>query len=69
MGDPLKPNPALLCKLGSVIVHADEFLSPGGHHLDETAFRMALADPDVQGWLAQMRAMAMVPLKRTERKP
>lgn len=62
--DPLKPNAALLCKLGSLIVHADEALSPNGHHYDQTVFLDGLHDPQVLEWISQMDAMAMLPKKR-----
>lgn len=43
----LNPPPALLCKLASIAVHADEFTSPDGHQFDLDALKSALADPDV----------------------
>lgn len=68
MTDPLKPSAALLCKLGSVIVHADELASPGGHAFDKVALDQLLADPEVREWLRQMDAMAMIPkMRRPER--
>jgi hypothetical protein len=30
----LQPSPALLCKLGSIIVHVEEASEPGGHPFD-----------------------------------
>lgn len=65
MTDPFKPSPALLCKLGSALVHADEFLSPGKHAVDRTAFVALRDDPEVKAWLAQMNALAMLPVKRS----
>jgi len=62
--DPLKPSPALLCKLASVAVHADEMLSPNGHHFDKAALNSALTDADVTAWIAQMVKMGMAPVKR-----
>ena len=62
--DALKPTPALLCKLASVAVHADEMMSPNGHHLDRTALLSALGDADVKAWLTAMTAMGMAPVKR-----
>lgn len=52
--DPLKPDVALLCKLGSIVVHTDEMLSPKGHDVDRTAIVTLLADPDVRAWVAAM---------------
>jgi len=63
--DAFKPSIALLSKLGSLIVHADEFMSVGGHTVDRETFRNLLANPDVQQW---MKAMGpLLPLKREAR--
>jgi len=62
--NPLKPSPALLCKLGSVLVHADELISSNGHVFDRFALEQLINDPEVKSWLAQMDAMAMIPKKR-----
>ena len=62
--DPLKPSPSLLCKLGSIIAHADELASPSGHPFDKAALVTLMSDVDVTEWIAQMRAMAMLPVKR-----
>ena len=64
MTDPLNPSPALLCKLASVAVHADEFMSPFGHEMDRVAFNSAINDPEVKEWLDGMTALAMAPRKR-----
>jgi len=64
---PLSPSPALLAKIGSVIVHASEALDEGGHEFDVAAFRSAMNDADVQEWLAQMNAMAMLPVRRAHK--
>jgi hypothetical protein len=66
MPDALRPKPALLAKVGAIVVHADELLSPGGHAFDRAALRSLLDDPDVGQWLQEMRRMALVPRKRTE---
>jgi hypothetical protein len=34
MNHPLKPDAQLLCKLGSVVVHSEELLSPTGFPLE-----------------------------------
>ena len=64
MNDPLKPSAALLCKLGSLVVHAEEYLSPDGHRFDLDALKAGLSDADVKAWLAAMQKMALVPVKR-----
>lgn len=63
-GDPLKPSAALLCKLGSIIVHAEELASPTGHGFDKIALEQLMKDPEVAEWMAGMRSMAMLPVKR-----
>lgn len=60
-----EPSLALLCKLGSIIVHAEEFMQPGGHDFDRTAMETLLADPEVRAWIDAMGAM--LPLKRSTR--
>lgn len=62
--DPLKPSPTLLCKLGSVLVHAEELTSPAGHIFDREAFLTAW-DSEVQAWMEEMRKLAFLPVKRS----
>lgn len=64
---PLSPSAALLCKLGSIIVHADEGTEDGAHFFDLHTVRTLLADPEVKAWLAAMDRMAMLPVKRSAR--
>lgn len=64
--EALTPSHSLLCKLASVAVHADEFISEHRHPLDLDALKSSLNDPEVEKWLAQMTAMAMAPKKRHE---
>lgn len=62
----MKPSPALLCKLGSLIVHVDEASDPlGGHKFDAIVFKQLLGDAEVTAWMDQMRALGMLPVKRT----
>lgn len=65
MCETLKPSASLLCKLGSIVVHAEELTSVTGHAFDRDALIAAMADPEVCEWLNEMRAMAMLPMKRT----
>jgi hypothetical protein len=60
----LTPSTSLLCKLGSVVVHIDEATGPGGHPFDKRTLEALLVDPEVVGWLAAMRKLALVPEKR-----
>ncbi len=64
MDDMLKPSAALLCKLGSIAVHTEELLSPGGHAFDRVALVTLLNDAEVRAWLADMDAAAMLPKMR-----
>lgn len=64
MTNPMAPSAALLCKLGSVVVHADELLSPDGHEFDREALAACITDPEVAEWLQQMGELALIPLKR-----
>ena len=64
MTDPLSPARALLAKLGSIIVHIEEFSSPTGHGFDEAAFRVLIEDAEVMDWIKAMREFALIPEKR-----
>lgn len=64
MRDPLKPSIQLLIKLGSIIVHQEELLSPGGHEYDKHALETVRNDPEVIEWIEQMTKMAFLPVKR-----
>lgn len=59
-----EPGMTLLVKLGSIAVHAEELLSPGGHAFDAKALDGLLNDPEVKEWLAQMNKLALLPVKR-----
>lgn len=65
MKNALQPDPQLLCKLGSIIVHAEEMISPTGHGFDKIALQQLVADPAVAEWIAAMDSMAMLTKKRT----
>jgi len=60
----LSPGVAVLSKLASVAVHADEMLSDDGHHFDRSALLALLADPEIKDWLAAMTDAALAPRKR-----
>lgn len=62
--EPLKPSVTLLVKLGSIIVHADELVSPNGHHFDGVALQQLLEDEEVKTWITAMDKMAFLPKKR-----
>ncbi len=62
----LSPDAALLCKLGSIIVHAEEMMQPDGHDFDRVAMETLLADRDIRNWIDGMGAM--LPLKRNAKR-
>ena len=64
MSNPLKPDLALLVKLGSIAVHTEEMLSAGGHPFDRDALGTLITDSAIKEWLAEMTKMAMLPVKR-----
>jgi hypothetical protein len=61
----LHPSTQLLCKLGSALVHADEYLSTDGRGVDLQEFKQRIADEEVQQWLIAMGPL--LPLKRITR--
>lgn len=67
MNDPLKPTPALLAKLGSLIVHVEEGSNAGGHEFDWSVVQMLIADQDVMDWVVSMEKLALVPVLRKGR--
>lgn len=62
--DVLKPSAQLLMKIGSALVHAEEFLSPHGHPLDKNTFDRLMRDSDLQEWIKEMTDLALLPVKR-----
>lgn len=61
---PLSPDVGLLTKLGSILVHAEELVSPYGHEVDRRALVALLNDSDVLHWRGQMQELALLPVKR-----
>lgn len=55
----------LAAKLGSIVVHVEEFISTGGHEFDVAAIRTLMAEPDVLAWLEGLRNMGLLPEKRS----
>lgn len=66
--DATRPGLMLLAKLGSLVVHIEEFLSLSGHEfkwrLNKTVIEQLLEDPEVREWMAEMDRMALLPKKR-----
>jgi len=64
--DPLKPDVQLLIKLGSLLVHYQEFLSGHGHEFDKITIQQLEKDEKVVEWKKQMDDLALLPLKRNK---
>lgn len=64
MADVLKPSPQLLIKLGSIIVHYEEFLSKDGHEFDKQTIDAMMKQEDVKEWFDEMSKLALLPAKR-----
>jgi hypothetical protein len=62
--DLLRPSPAILCALVSAVVHAEEFMSPGGHQFDLTAFSQCVDRSEVREWINGMVKAGFAPVKR-----
>lgn len=63
--DPFKPPASLLVKIGSIAVHVEEAIAPGGHEFDWAAIKGLLADPEVVEWRAAMDKLGFMPRKRS----
>lgn len=55
---------SLEVKLGSVLVHVQELLSPEGHPVDRQALESLLSDPEVTAFQEALEAKALLPLRR-----
>lgn len=62
--NPLYPTATLLIKLGSVIIHQEELMSPKGHEFDKHALDTVRNDPAVVEWLDSMAKQGFLPVKR-----
>jgi hypothetical protein len=58
------PSMVLLVKLGSLIVHYQEYTSGNGHQFDKTVIDALEADQQVVEWMKQMNDLALLPKKR-----
>ena len=56
-------SPTLSIKLASLVVHAEESITPGAHPFDVVAIRSLLDDPEIVNWLDQFDA-ALLPVRR-----
>ena len=63
MGNPLQPSATVLTKLGSIVVHVEEYIVTG-HPFDMATAKQGLSDDEVRQWLDDMGKLALIPLKR-----
>ena len=63
MSTPMKPNQGLLMKLGSIIVHLEEYFETD-IHTDLKAAQSLISDAEVVTWLREMTAKGLLPVKR-----
>lgn len=62
---PLNPPASVIVKLGSAVVHFEEWLSPDGHAYDLAALKSILADEEIQNWLVEMKHLGLLPVRRS----
>ncbi len=62
--DVLNPPSTVLIKLGSIIVHYEEWTSKNGHEFDKTTIDSLMSDISVKKWFEQMNDLGLLPVKR-----
>ena len=60
----LKPTPQLLIKIGSALVHAEEFFSIKGRPHDKIAFDAIMNSEEIREWIKEGTKEAFLPVKR-----
>ncbi len=60
----LSPPATTLIKLGSLIIHYQEWTSQSGDIHDKIAIDVLETDPEITAWLSGMTKAAFLPLKR-----
>ena len=65
MTEPMKTSIDTMAKLGSIIVHLEEY-SETNESTDLDAAQSLLGDPAVLEVMGMLRGMALLPLKRNE---
>jgi len=58
------PSLTTLIKIGSLIIHYQEWTSRDGHPQDKNAIDTLESDPEVIEWISKMTKMAFLPIKR-----
>lgn len=62
--DATKPSLSVIVKLGSIVVHVDELLSPDGRNLDKEVILNLMKDTEVKEWIAAATKAGFLPVKR-----
>lgn len=60
----IQPSKEVLIKLGSLVVHIEEYLSEKSSEYDKITIQALLADQDLQDWVSKLDELALVPKKR-----
>ena len=63
--DKIMLSEAMLARLISIIVHADEMLGPDGRELDKAQVQIGLQDKEVQSVIKEMGVLAPLPRSST----
>jgi hypothetical protein len=63
MNDAMKPSPALLAKLVSLIFHQEEFMETA-NLFDREAAESIRQHPDIREWIMNMQKLGLTPVKR-----
>ena len=62
---PLMDIPiTLVAKLGSLVVHVQEYLSRNSNPVDRSAIETIINDPEINAWVKELEKDALVAVKR-----
>ena len=63
--DDVRPKDLAVCaRIGSALVHAEEFMSVRGHTFDKESFNAIMNDDDIRAWLKKLDDIGLLPKKR-----
>ena len=58
------PSPQVGIKLASLVIHAEEAISPQGLPIDLDVFAVGMRDPDLRAYMEELDALGLLPLRR-----